>query len=119
MKEYAKHIKSIHVHGQRVPDAATLKKLVDAFQTLVGCRAVEIYCEGDWYGPIDGNEFPGFTLHSGYSRFRVVHIGHKYITIRGGYDELWEHKVLPTENRRRWDKWDNPGAKSFEFVAIE
>lgn len=59
---------------------AILKAKVAAFETLYDCRA-EVLVSGDWYGPINGNESPDYSIHSRYRSFKVVGIGSKYIAV--------------------------------------
>lgn len=84
------------------PEAMTAKELkakVLAFETLFDAPAA-VKVRGDWYGPIDGEELPGFSIHNGMHDFRVISIGRKYVEIElseRGQRHL--HKVLITEKR--------------------
>ena len=42
---------------------AGLKEKVKAFESLYDCRA-EVLVDGNWYGPIDGKEFPTYSFHT-------------------------------------------------------
>lgn len=70
-----------------------LKAKVEAYRVLYG-REPRILIEGNWYGPIDGKEFPDFSIHSRFGLLSVEKIGAKYLTVGNG---KWSHQVMLNE----------------------
>ena len=79
--------------------AQELKRKVLAFEALFDTPA-SVTVRGDWYGPIDGDDSPPFSIHNNGKDFRVCSIGRKYIEIELSEQVNKErHKVLISERR--------------------
>lgn len=89
----------IKIYATSGMTTSELKAKVKAFETLFDTQAT-VLVRGNWYGPIDGNDSPSYSIHNNGKDFRVVSIGRKYLEIELSQQVNRErHKVLISEAR--------------------